>query len=103
MAIIGTFTLQADGKYTGKIHTLAVSAGVTFVPNSNQTSPEAPAFRAFTGKAEVGAAWQKTSESGNDYLSVKLDDPTFEAPLYAALVESNEGGYNLLWERRART
>lgn len=36
---------------------------------------------------ELGAAWQKTSEQGCDYLSVNLDDPSFPAPIYATLAE----------------
>ena len=48
---------------------------------------------------ELGAAWQKVSEqTGREYLSVKLDDPSFPAPIYASLVE-NEDGYALIWSR----
>ena len=31
-------------------------------------------------------------------LSVKLDDPSFPAPIYASLVESDEG-HSLIWSR----
>jgi uncharacterized protein (DUF736 family) len=49
---------------------------------------------------EIGAAWSKRSEEGRDYLSLKLDDPSFTAPIYANLFDG-EGGedYNLLWSR----
>ena len=40
----------------------------------------------FAGKAELGAAWKKTSKDKNDYLSVKLDDPSFPAAINAAAV-----------------
>ncbi len=50
-------------------------------------------------KAELGAAWGKTSEGGRDYLSVKLDDPSFTAPIYANLIEAEDGTFNLLWSR----
>ena len=43
------------------------------------------------GKAEIGAAWSKRSSEGRDYLSVKLDDPSFMAPIYANLFD-DEGG-----------
>jgi uncharacterized protein (DUF736 family) len=37
---------------------------------------------------ELGLTWQKRSrESGREYLSVKLDDPSFAAPIYATLAE----------------
>ncbi|MNE94905.1 hypothetical protein D3C80_1929240 [compost metagenome] len=32
------------------------------------------------------------------YLSVKLDDPSFPAPIYASLVEV-DGGHSLIWSR----
>jgi|SRR6516164_2369112 len=51
-------------------------------------------------KAEIGAAWSKRSEEGRDYLSLKLDDPSFNAPIYANLFDDEGGeGYTLLWSR----
>ena len=51
--------------------------------------------------AEIGAAWPKRSAEQRDYLSVKLDDPSFPAPIYASLVEAEDGsGHNLIWSRR---
>jgi uncharacterized protein (DUF736 family) len=50
---------------------------------------------------ELGAAWEKTAEAtGRKYLSVRLDDPTFAAPLYASLLEQDDGTHNLIWSRR---
>ncbi len=50
---------------------------------------------------EFGAAWKKTSGEGREYLSVKLDDSSFPAPIYATLVETDEPGtYSLIWSRR---
>ena len=63
---------------------------------------KAPDFRVFTaGNVELGAAWaRKAKETGRDYLSVKLDDPSFPQPIYASLVEAEaEGSYNLIWSR----
>jgi uncharacterized protein (DUF736 family) len=50
---IGTFT-NRDGKITGKIRTLTIDAALTFLPNENQTNADAPAYRIFLGKSEVG-------------------------------------------------
>ena len=48
-----------------------------------------------------GAAWKRISGEGRDYLSVKLDDPSFPAPIYATLVETEASGtYSLIWSRR---
>jgi uncharacterized protein (DUF736 family) len=35
----------------------------------------------------VGAAWSKRSEEGHDYLSLKLDCPSFTAPTNANLID----------------
>jgi uncharacterized protein (DUF736 family) len=99
---IGTFT-NRDGKITGKIRTLSLDATLTFLPNENQTSPDAPDYRIFAAnKMEAGAAWEKTAEaSGRKYLSVRLDDPSFAAPLYASLLEEEDGTHTLIWSRRS--
>ena len=56
------------------------------------------------GRAEIGAAWSKRSEEGRDYLSLKLDDPSFNAPIYANLFDDEGGeGYTLLWSRPRKT
>jgi hypothetical protein len=39
---------------------------------------------------------------GREYLSVKLDDPSFPAPIFASLVTVEGGdGYALIWSRRS--
>lgn len=55
-------------------------------------------------KSELGAAWQKTAkETERDYLSVKLDDPSFPAPIYATLIEvDGQEGLQLIWSRPNR-
>jgi len=54
-------------------------------------------------KAEIGAAWPKRSSEGRDYLSVKLDDPSFNAPIFANLFDGDDDTYNLIWSRGRRT
>lgn len=96
MAIIGTFTKQDSG-FQGAIATLVVNAKVTITP-VEKTSEKAPDFRIFSGKAEIGAAWSAKSKEGNAYLSVKLDDPSFAAPILGRLVETDKG-HALVWTR----
>ena len=38
-------------------------------------------------------------ETGAEYLSLKLDDPSFTAPVYATLVQSDNGEHKLIWSR----
>lgn len=101
MVTIGTFTKTKEGGYVGTIRTLTVNVKTRFVPNDNRENDKAPTFRVFAGSAELGAAWQAKSkgEDGREYLSVKLDDPSFPEPIYAALFDDNEGGAQLAWSR----
>ena len=101
MATIGTFTQQADGSYSGSIKTLTLNVKAARLRANDKTDDKAPDFRIFSGQTEFGAAWKKTSQQNRDYLSVKLDDPSFPAPIYASLVEAEDGsGHNLIWSRR---
>ena len=98
MATIGTFTAQGDG-YTGSIKTLTLNVKAAQLRANDKTDDKAPNFRIFSGQTEFGAAWKKTArESSREYLSVKLDDPSFPAPIYASLVDTDEG-YSLIWSR----
>ena len=100
MATIGSFK-KVGGEFQGEIVTLSVRAkGVRIVPEDNRTNENAPTHRVFVGRAEIGAAWSKRSEEGRDYLSLKLDDPSFTAPIYANLFDDQDGeGYTLIWSR----
>jgi uncharacterized protein (DUF736 family) len=94
MANIGSFK-KSGNEFHGEIATLSVQAkGVRIVPESNRASD-------YVGRAvEIGAAWSKRSAENRDYLSVKLDDPSFNAPIYANLFEDEDGeGFTLIWSR----
>ena len=99
MATIGLFTKTNDG-YVGSIRTLTVNVKTRFVPNENRENDNAPLYRLFAGKAELGAAWPARSkgDDGRDYLSVKLDDPIFQEPVYAALFDDGDAA-RLVWTR----
>ena len=103
MANIGSFK-KVGGELQGEIVTLSVQTkGVRIVPEANRVSDNAPSHRVFVGRAEIGAAWSKRSNEGRDYLSIKLDDPSFTAPIYANLFEDEDGeGYSLIWSRGRR-
>ena len=98
MATIGTFHKQADGSYTGAIKTLTLNVKQALLRPAGTENDKAPDFRIFAGQTEFGAAWRKTSRENRDYLSVKLDDPSFPAPIYASIVEADDG-YALIWSR----
>jgi uncharacterized protein (DUF736 family) len=100
MANIGSFK-KVGSELQGEIVTLSVQTkGVRIVPESNRANDNAPSHRVFVGRAEIGAAWSKRSNEGRDYLSLKLDDPSFTAPIYANLFEDEDGeAYSLIWSR----
>ncbi|KRR08753.1 MULTISPECIES: DUF736 domain-containing protein [Bradyrhizobium] len=99
MANIGSFK-KVGNDFQGEIVTLSVQAkGVRIVAEPNRTNENAPSHRVYVGRAEIGAAWSKRSEEGRDYLSLKLDDPSFNAPIYANLFEDENEGHALLWSR----
>ena len=104
MATIGSFTKKPDGSYEGSLTTLTMRVGLRLVPLEEKTSDKAPDFRAYAGRAELGAAWSKETPEGQPYLSVSLDDPSFAAPITAALfrTEGDPDRFVLVWNRPRR-
>lgn len=101
MTTIGTFTASANG-FTGTIKTLNLNVKATIRAVEHPTE-KGPDYRVFCADVDFGAAWKKTSNEGRDYLSIKLDDPSFPAPIYASLVKSeNEETHALIWSRANR-
>ena len=103
MANIGSFK-KVGNEFQGEIVTLSLKAkGVRIVAETNRSTDNAPSHRVFVGRVEIGAAWAKRSNEGRNYLSVKLDDPSFPAPVYATLSETETAGeYALIWNRPKR-
>jgi len=101
MATIGTFT--KDGRiFTGIIRTLAFTASVSIEPVTSKRGEKSPDYRVFchsSGPGEIGVAWERTKD-GASYLSVRIDDPIFPAPIDCRLIKTGpEHGHALLWER----
>ena len=99
MAQIGSFTCDETGVYTGTIRTLTLNVKATVRP-VDRDHDKAPDHRVFAGAVEIGAGWTRAAkESGAEYLSVKLDDPSLPAPIYATLVQGDDGSNKLIWSR----
>ncbi|MBN8804883.1 MAG: DUF736 domain-containing protein [Sphingopyxis terrae] len=101
MARIGNFK-KVSGELKGQIVTLALQAKAVRIVADDEARGNAPSHRVYVGEAEVGAAWSKRTQDDRPYLSVKLDDPSFTAPIFAQLFESEDGDYDLIWNRPAR-
>ena len=99
MAQIGTFTRDETGAYNGTIKTLTLNVKASIKP-CDRDNDRAPDFRVTAGGVEFGAGWTRTArETGAEYLSLKLDDPSFTAPVYASLVQGDKGEHKLIWSR----
>ena len=101
MATIGTFKKTGANEFSGEIVTLSVQAkGVRIVPDLRANGENAPSHRGLVGRIEIGAAWSKRSSEGRDYLGLKLDDPSFNAPIYANLFDDEDADtFSLIWSR----
>lgn len=99
MAQIGSFTRDESGVFSGTIRTLTLNTKATIRPTEREHD-RAPDHRVFAGAVEIGAAWTKAArETGAEYLSLKIDDPSLAAPIYAQLVQGDDGTSKLIWSR----
>jgi uncharacterized protein (DUF736 family) len=112
--IIGNFTYDpARDTYTGELATLTVAARPLVLkpheakgdkarrePNYRITSP------AQGGDVELGGAWKKYTNDGQEYLSVTLADPALPQAVNCALFSAGDDtgeGFILVWSRERRT
>ena len=78
MNITGEITKTDDGAYTGYIASLTLDADINLLPNDRREKENHPNFIVY-GKSprgrdiEIGAAWAKTSKTGNPYLSISVE------------------------------
>jgi uncharacterized protein (DUF736 family) len=99
MAQIGSFTRDETGAFSGIIRTLTLNTKATIRP-SERDHDKAPDHRIYAGAVEIGAAWTKSArDSGTEYLSLKIDDPSLPAPIYAQLVQGDLADWKLIWSR----
>lgn len=99
MATIGIFTRSENG-FAGAVETLSLNVKAKFIPAAKE-SDNAPDYRILSGSVEFGAAWKKTAQNGREYLSVRLDDPSFALPIFANLIEGEDATHQLIWSRRS--
>lgn len=99
MAQIGSFIRGENGVYTGEIRTLTLRVKATIRP-VDRDNDKSPDYRVSAGGVEFGAGWSKAArETGAEYLGLKLDDPSFPAPIYANLTQGDNGEHKLIWSR----
>src|SRR3546814_2448606 len=82
--------------YTGESRTLPRRVKRSIRP-CERANEKAPDHRFSASGVEFGAAWTKAArETGAEYLSLKLDDPSFPAPMYATLSQGDDGDHKLI-------
>lgn len=100
MSTIGYFK-KSGNDYQGEIVTLSLRvSGVRILEGPKVENDKSPSHRVYVGRAEIGAGWTKVSEDGREYLSLKLDDPSLNAPIFANLFDDGEDDYILIWSRQ---
>ena len=108
--LIGNFTYNpATDSYRGFVRTLSIEhAGIVLRP-AEKSGGKGPDYRVIFDAEEyafkIGAAWKRTSEAGQAFLSVSIDDPSFERPINGALyLNSEDNVAALYWNRpKAKT
>jgi uncharacterized protein (DUF736 family) len=103
MSQIGEFTRQKRG-YSGRIRTLTLDLEVTIVPFEGSDAGNAPDYRVRAGSEEgpeIGAGWKRSSDKAGEYVSLQLDDPTFQQPIRANLFRDGDDNraWSLYWSR----
>jgi uncharacterized protein (DUF736 family) len=93
---IGIFSKTEDGSLIGNLPPLGFR-DVTFEAVAKKGN--GPDYRITIEGAELGAAWKKTSEKGNDYLSAQIDCPVFTVPVNFAVFDKN-GVHVAVWDRQ---
>lgn len=101
MAKIGSFK-KVSGEFRGRIITLSVQAKSVRIAAETDVVDNGPSHRVFIDEFEIGAAWSKKTKDKRSYLAVKLDDPSFVAPVFARLFEGDDGEFELVWTRQSR-
>lgn len=99
---------QSADEFLGNITTRALALSLIMRLNprwqsSNRDSPKFELFeRAKHGEVAVGMAWEKVAQAGvnagRKYLSLLLDDPSFDAPLSCTAFETSDG-FDIVWQR----
>ena len=102
MPAIGYVTKDENGAFKGQLKTFSIRADIAVVPNAAKTADAQPDYRVVSGDAEIGAGWNRRSESsGRDYVSLSLAAPEFgPRRLYANLGRVPGGGeerFAIIW------
>ena len=96
---IGNIKPNDQGIYIGRVQTMAFVATIA-LQAVNSNNERAPVYDVMALAADrrswvkVGALWQyNSSETGEAFLSGRLDDPSLEKPIDVAMFEQEDGSF----------
>lgn len=105
---IGTLKRNDNGIYMGRITTITIAATIA-LREVRSNNDKAPAYDVMALAADrrswvkVGAVWEYTSnETGEAFLSGRIDDPSLDKPLDLAMFGQEDGSFNVAWKRPQR-
>lgn len=102
MPQIGIFSRNDDG-FFGNVCTLTLDVKLAILPAEKSEAENAPDHRVFCDGVEIGVAWDRTGEKAGAYLSVSLDDPSFNQPIRSNLFQDAEKDvWTLHWNRPSK-
>ncbi|WP_297775919.1 DUF736 domain-containing protein, partial [uncultured Roseovarius sp.] len=103
-----TIKPNEQGILIGRVQTMAFVATIA-LQEVNSTNERAPAYDVLALAADrrswvkVGALWEYSSnETGEVFLSGRIDDPSLDKPIDVAMFQQNDGSYNVAWRRPQR-
>lgn len=102
MPAIGYLTKDESGAFQGQLKTLSIRTEISVAPNARKTSDSQPDYLVLAGDVEIGAGWNRHSEtSGKDYVSLSFAAPEFgPRRLYANLGRAagdDDARFAILW------
>ncbi|MGF7152104.1 uncharacterized protein (DUF736 family) [Sphingomonas zeicaulis] len=101
---IGSMKQNDRGTYMGCISTLQFTAAIA-LREVNSANERAPRYEVFALSAarewvQIGALFELFSnKDGSAFLNGRLEDPSFEKPLYISAFHQPDNSYNIVWSR----
>ncbi len=104
--IIGKFEYDAKtDTFFGDVMTLQFSFTDMRIEPIKKTADKQPEYRVVAGVQhgviELGAGWKRKAKKGHEkeFVSIQLDAPLLDAPLYARLFFEENGKASMVWNR----
>jgi len=105
---IGTLKRDTNGIFAGRIATITIAATIALreVRSNNDKAPTYDVMALAADRrswVKIGAVWEYTSnETGEAFLSGRIDDPSLDKPLDIAMFAQEDGSFNVAWRRPQR-